>query len=294
MATFLQQVSALTGLTIDGSSSPTSTQLSYFLQDGVKDVVNRIVEIRPDLLPRFTATTNSTSTVAKVGRILSVMREHDSVSILRPCTVMSARDRYEATDSSNLKYRSKYSPGYYELNGLLHCLHAAGGSDNDIVVTQVFYDTGVAHGDEVPDNFPEGYAYLVSLYGAVKTLEHYMAKNDTSPAVASDSSGIQLTAVTQLDAQNTIDDFDGNAIEVDQWWTTAAHLIEDEEDTELATLQLQKIQTYVQAYQAQSQGDATEIQLIQIRHKFLSDQYDKSFAFLAPEKLAGAGGGGAE
>ena len=40
----------------------------------------------------------------------------------------------------------------------------------------------------------------------------------------------ELTDMTALDSENTIDDFDGNAIEVDQWFATAAHLIEDEED----------------------------------------------------------------
>ena len=76
----------------------------------------------------------------------------------------------------------------------------------------------------------------------------------TAPTVASDSAGVELTALTQLDSQNTIDDFDGNAIEFDQWFTTAAHLIEDEEDIELANAQLQKISTYLQAYQAQMQN----------------------------------------
>ena len=69
----------------------------------------------------------------------------------------------------------------------------------------------------------------------------------TAPSVASDGS-IELTTIVQLDSENTIDDFDGNAVEVDQWWTTLAHLIEDEEDTELAQAQLQKISTYIQAY----------------------------------------------
>ena len=69
----------------------------------------------------------------------------------------------------------------------------------------------------------------------------------TAPVVASDGT-IELTTIVQLDTENTVDDFDGNAVEVDQWWTTLAHLIEDEEDTELAQAQLQKISTYIQAY----------------------------------------------
>ena len=76
----------------------------------------------------------------------------------------------------------------------------------------------------------------------------------TSPVVASDSAGVELTALTSLDSDNTIDDYDGNIIEFDQWFATAAHLIEDEEDTELAQAQLQKIAGYVQAYSAATQN----------------------------------------
>ena len=47
MATFETQVEALTGISIDGSSSPTQTELSVFLQDGVKDVIHRMIEVKP-------------------------------------------------------------------------------------------------------------------------------------------------------------------------------------------------------------------------------------------------------
>ncbi len=63
----------------------------------------------------------------------------------------------------------------------------------------------------------------------------------TSPGVAGD--GSELTSVDDLDTDNTID-VHADQIEVDQWWSTLAHLIEDEEDTELAQVQIQKIRTY--------------------------------------------------
>ena len=82
----------------------------------------------------------------------------------------------------------------------------------------------------------------------------------TSPSVASDNGSEQLTSVTQLDSENTIDDFDGNAIEFDQWWATAAHLIEDEEDSELAQLQIAKISAYIDAFQAEVQDAQAAMQ----------------------------------
>lgn len=185
MATFEAQVESLTGLSISGSSNPTQTELSSFLVDGVKDVIHRMIEARPEELVRFTTTTNSASSIAKVGKILSVVREHDSTTILRRCTPIPPADRYEATNTSSLLYRSKYSPGFYELNGSIHTVPEAASGNNDIVVTQIFYDTGVAYGDEVPDNFPESYAHLVALYAAIQSLQSKMS-----------SAIIAITAVT--------------------------------------------------------------------------------------------------
>lgn len=64
----------------------------------------------------------------------------------------------------------------------------------------------------------------------------------------------ELTDITELDTENTIDVFDGNSIEVDQWFATLAHLIEGEEDTELASAQVQKISTYISAYSQEMQN----------------------------------------
>ena len=73
----------------------------------------------------------------------------------------------------------------------------------------------------------------------------------TAPTVTLSTGGITtLTAI----AENTIDDYDGNAIQFDKWFATAAHLIEDEEDIELANAQLQKIGRYIEAYSTEMQN----------------------------------------
>ena len=46
MATFEVRVEGMTGLSIDGSSSPTQDQLSEFLKDGVIEVTERTLLIR--------------------------------------------------------------------------------------------------------------------------------------------------------------------------------------------------------------------------------------------------------
>ena len=109
MATFEQQVESITGLSIDGSSNPTQTELSSFLVEGVIDVVNRMIQIRPEELSKFTKTTHDTNAVVKKGKILSVVREHDSTAVLRKCERINPADRYITTDSNSLLYKSKYN-----------------------------------------------------------------------------------------------------------------------------------------------------------------------------------------
>jgi len=79
----------------------------------------------------------------------------------------------------------------------------------------------------------------------------------TKPTVAGD--GDELTDVSILGTDNTID-VHADQLEVDQWWTTLAHLIEDEEDTELANAQIDKIKAYIGAFQAEVQSASAAMQ----------------------------------
>ena len=67
----------------------------------------------------------------------------------------------------------------------------------------------------------------------------------TAPVVGGDAT--ELSSMSALDYENAIDRA-SDADEWDQWFATAAHLIEDEEDSELASSQLQKINIYITAY----------------------------------------------
>ena len=205
MATFEEHIEGLTQISITSTSAPTQTELTGFLVDGIMDCVNRIIRLNPEELSKFSKTTNATDSVAKKGKILSVLREHDSTTILRPCTPIPAQLRYEATDKESLHYRSKYNPGYYERDGLIICVPEASGSgNNDIVVTQVHYDTGLINSDEynggVVENFPLEYEYLIGLYAAAQTCH----------AAASDIQANMPTAPTPPD----IPVFDNDKVEM--------------------------------------------------------------------------------
>ena len=171
MATFEEHIEGLTRIAIESSgTAPTETQLQGFLRDGVKDCINKIINLSPEEISKFTKTTNATDSVTKSGKIISVVREHDSTSILRPCTPINPSLRYEASDVNSLHYRSKYNPAYYELDGLIRTVPEAASGNNDIIVTQVHYDTGIEPSNNYNagaiDNFPIEYEYLIGLYGA--------------------------------------------------------------------------------------------------------------------------------
>jgi hypothetical protein len=178
MATFEAQIESLTGLTISSSgTTPSQAEVTQFLRDGLTEVINRIISLKPEELIKFTKTTNDTNAVNLRGRILAVMREHDSTAVLRRCDQIEPAARYDSTDVNSLHYRSKYNPGFYVLNGSIYTVPAAGSGDNDVVVTQVHYDTAIAYTDDEDniENFPHEYAYLVTLYAAIKSLEAKMA-----------------------------------------------------------------------------------------------------------------------
>ena len=171
MATFEQHIEGLTQIDITASSAPTIDELTEILKEGLIHTVNTITTLKPEELPKFTETTNSTSNVTKQGKVLSITREHNSQTILRPCTPINPSLRTEAADIDSLHYRSKYNPAYYELNNTLFCVPAPNDTtDNDLVVTQVKYDTGLVATDNYNAGavlyFPTDYEYLLGLYGA--------------------------------------------------------------------------------------------------------------------------------
>ena len=51
MADFQEQVEGLTGLSI--GTSPTTSELSQFLKDGVLDVTNRVLAMKPQDIDNF-------------------------------------------------------------------------------------------------------------------------------------------------------------------------------------------------------------------------------------------------
>lgn len=169
MADCKDKVAGLTQISFSDTSSPSLAHLTEFLNEGIKDFTNKIITVKPQEAYKFAHESSAADDngIEVRGRVLSVAREHDSTSILRPCTPMPADFRYEATDVNSLHYRSKYNPGWYILNKKIYVRPAAAGSNNAMKVSHIIYGT-TAH-DRVMGswtNFSEEYEDAVILYAA--------------------------------------------------------------------------------------------------------------------------------
>jgi len=219
------EIVSITGVTAHGASDD-------FIVSGQKFVVSKV----PKELLTFAQKASSASTD---GSAITFSVNDSIIDVQRngySCKEIPLSESIWALDSSSLKYATVKHPVWYHKQGAVHFAPVTDGSN----AGYVFYiDYSKIDDDSDLRN-------AVIYYAASK--EFAKLAIFTAPTVASDTDGEELTSITQLDADNTIDDFDGNIIEVDQWWSTLGHFIEDEEDTELASAQINKISAYTQAY----------------------------------------------
>tara|TARA_R100000808_G_scaffold7825_1_gene22545 strand:+ start:1524 stop:2552 length:1029 start_codon:yes stop_codon:yes gene_type:complete len=167
MATFKNQVQGLTQITISGTSAPTEDELSNFLTDGVKDIINKFILLRPSDVPKFTAqsTDNSNAGITLKGRIVSIVRGNGNATDLRPCTLMDANYRHIATKKNSLHYRSALNPGFYVLNKKVYSVPAS-DSNNILYMSHIDYPS-VTHNDSISGvAFPVEYEGLIVLYAS--------------------------------------------------------------------------------------------------------------------------------
>ena len=80
MATFEAQVEGLTSLAIDGSSAPTQTELTQFLTDGAKEVINILPEGLLPLCSSSVSFTSGSASTLNTGKVLHVLRSDGDIS----------------------------------------------------------------------------------------------------------------------------------------------------------------------------------------------------------------------
>tara|TARA_Y100001938_G_scaffold150416_1_gene241229 strand:+ start:1242 stop:2114 length:873 start_codon:yes stop_codon:yes gene_type:complete len=290
MATFEVQVEALTSLDIDGSSAPTQTELSEYLKDGARDVTSKLISTSPSNARFFTrASSEQTSNPCDIGRaqIISVIREAGSDNDWRNCREVPPHLQSRVTDINSLNYASKFNPAYSILdNGKISVFPEPGADPNAFKVYYINNNPVNGSGASLAYNhddmlyFPQDKVYLVVIYAAIKSLENYLGSLNSAPTVGGVSEELTTTlTATTGDAYGT----DAQFLDFSTWFTTVGEFIEDEEDEELAMLQINKINAYVQAYQAQNQANVSSHTHLQLRHSILVRQYESAFG-MKPEE----------
>ena len=224
MATFEAQVEGLTSLSIDGCSAPTQTELTQFLTDGAKEIINILP---PNLLDWCASQQTFTSVMPgseaetmNTGKVLRVYRNDGDFD--RVCRRIRADEKGYANDPDEMGYASFTDPVFYTENNKLNVLPQGGSCKYD----EVQYPA-VAYGDSAISVFPDEAEYLVSLYGAVKSLQNVLGNKSSNSDITT-----ALTAInTELDETQAVCD----KIDADLVLAKAEVVLAKAEAAELAT-----------------------------------------------------------
>jgi len=271
MATFEAQVEGLTSLSIDGSSAPTQTELTQFLTDGAKEVINILPPEKLDWCSSQQTFTSvmpgSEAETLNTGKVLRVYRNDGDYD--RPCRRITPDKKGYVIDPDEMEYASMTDPVYYTENNKINVLPQGGACKYD----EVQYPA-VAYTDSAISVFPDEAEYLVTLYASLKSLQNAMGSKSSSlpsditlpsvPVVPSINT-VSYTDATNADA--TIDaivvpakiDVSSDAptfvspVSPSADFAKVTSYIETDEDVELASSKIQQINTQISDFNAKLQ-----------------------------------------
>jgi hypothetical protein len=170
MATFEAQVESLASISIDASTTPTQSELTQFLTDGAKEIINSLPKSLLEDCADVTTLNNSTTTMTNVnqkGLVLAVLRNDGTID--QPCRYVSTYLRGKVQDSSEMDFATSTDPAYLIYDNTLEVYPTPTASNNAKVLHVVF--PSVAFGDSAIANFPSEAEYLVVIYATIKSLE---------------------------------------------------------------------------------------------------------------------------
>ena len=199
MATFEAQVEGITSLSIDGSSAPTQTELTQFLTDGAKEILNTLPKSKKSLYTTSNEL-NSSSTNLTIGgsEIFTVTRDDGTIN--QPCRLIPPNMSGRASDSDDMNAASTTDPVYYITNNILSVIPEPSNSNNAHVQTLAY--PSVAYGDSSITKFPDEAEYLVPIYASIKSLQNVLGNRVSNSDITT-----ALTAInTELDETLSIAD----------------------------------------------------------------------------------------
>ena len=203
MATFEAQVEGLTGLSIDGSSAPTQTELTQFLTDGAKEVLNALPRGRQEMFTTSNELNTSSVSLTLLGsEVFSVTRDDGTIN--QPCRKVPASLNGRIRDSGDMMAATATDPAYYIVNNILSVVPEPSNSNNAHVQTLAY--PAVAFGDSAVAKFPDDGEYLVPLYASVKSLQNILGSLSLSNTDINNALSAITAAVQQ--ARDAADKFE--------------------------------------------------------------------------------------
>ena len=182
-----------------GSTSGKTSEITQFLTDGVKWVINQIEKGNPELLPLFAQAStlnNSSPTLALTinSRIIDVVRLNadDGTAEALKCSPVNAAYRSNVVNTDSIYYAGKDSPVYYVDNGVLS-VKPTPTATQTATISIVLPDASVAGSESAIANFPSDLYHAVILYAAIQLLHNKMA-------------ALNSKLPTDLDADTTVFD----------------------------------------------------------------------------------------
>ena len=228
---------------------------------------------------------NSPTTLTSLdtrGKIFTVTRNDGTR--FRPCRLISSVNRGMVNDSSDLlNYATSTDPVYLMYNNTLEVYPTPTSTQNASVEHTSFPAVNMASSEI--GNFPDEAQHLVVLYAAQKALLRLMNNKNASlsplsiTAVAPDIPTLSTTTVsfsesvpsysppniTAASGTQPLTKMEGissgqigtdaDFIDFEMWFASLGEMIEDDEDIELASAQIEKINAYIQAYNIAMQNE---------------------------------------
>ena len=282
MATFQVQVEGLTSLSI--GTTPTAAELSEFLKDGVIDVTNRWLAMKPQDIEDFVrgSSTQSSNGFATSGaNIVSVIREAgadgdtDGSTAWEPCRKVPSSMRSRVVDVDSLSYASKYNPVYIiNNNSAVNVYPVPDGTDDGY---RVYYVNNEPKGDGIVDElaaghstigyFPKDKVYLVVLYASMRSLQANMGATTISDlSVTAVPPDVPLLSTITFSSVDSAVDSSLTAVVTSTYIPPAPpdrpnfeSSITDE-DLELVQMKSQQYQSDISAFQSEMQSEVHKFQ----------------------------------
>tara|TARA_Y100001937_G_C6948906_1_gene253731 strand:- start:2 stop:607 length:606 start_codon:yes stop_codon:yes gene_type:complete len=169
MATFEAQVESLASISIDSSgTTPTQSELTQFLTDGAKEVLNALPKTRQKLFTTSNALNDSSPTLTLGGsEVFGVVRNDDTIN--QPCREIAPQLEGRVKDSSDMAFATATDPVFFVRDNVLNIIPTPTNAQSGIVQTLNY--PAVAFNDSAIAKFPDDGEYLVPLYATIKSLE---------------------------------------------------------------------------------------------------------------------------